>query len=480
MPTTYGPYISKVTLPSGNTYDLKDEEARELIHELQSTGSYLGITTSNISEGSTINPIVIDGTNVTAHNGDWCLHEETRTVGQQSVTSNIAYIFNSSNKWQEFSDMTNLGGLAYKDSASGTVNDYVTGVASASATVKSKTLKFTPAGTNAPSSVSFTPPTTDDVLGKDTTFTNSSSSVSFGTHTTATVLKSSVTATVPKTSSTPKYLTKDTAITGLGTPSTEEFVQSYPGTTSKLSTTTVTGVSGSTTASKATAGTAVAVAKAGTAATVASGNLGTETSTQGANTPMWGATVTNETLSFTFKPLSTTSVTPAVSNGSITPYTFADVTVPKAATSATTVATGSLAANGGGASVMTGLGTATTKNAVTGYASPTTKKFVDGTSASSGTDTITYVESVGTSGTDSVTFATSGNTAKAIIALGAGTAAAQDITVGTNDIVAAITALGEGTAAAQIFSGTEGDISHNHSATASVTLETGNKTFTVS
>ena len=428
MSTTYGPYISKVTLPSGNTYDLKDEEARELINELASPGQFLGITTSNISEGSSTNPIVIDGTNVTAHQGDWCLHEET----VEGVTSKIAYIFNNNNKWQKFTDMTNLGGLAYKDSASGTVNDYVTGVTSASATVNSKTLKFTPAGTN------------------------EASSVSFAAHTTATVLKSTVTATVPKTSSTTKYLTKDSAITGLGTASTDTFVKSYPGATSKLSTTTVTGVSGSTTASKATAGTAVAVAKAGTAATVASGNLGTETSTQGANTPMWGATVTNETLSFTFKPLSTTSVTPAVSNGSITPYTFTDVTVPKAASSATTVATGGVAANGAGASVMTGLGAATTAAAVTGYASPTTKKFVDGTSASSGTDTITYVESVGTSGTDNVTFVTSGNTAEAITGLGAATAAAQK------------------------FNGTEADLSHDHNASASVTLAKGNKTITVS
>ena len=129
---------------------------------------------------------------------------------------------------------------------------------------------------------------------------------------------------------------------------------------------------------------------------------------------------------------------------------------------------------------MTGLGTATTAAAVTGYASPTTKKFVDGTSASSGTDTITYVESVGTSGTDSVTFATSGNTAKAITTLGAGTAAAQTITVGDNDIVAAITSLGAGTAAAQKFNGTEADLSHDHDASASVTLAKGNKTITVS
>ena len=70
-----------------------------------------------------------------------------------------------------------------------------------------------------------------------------------------------------------------------------------------------------------------------------------------------------------------TSVTPAVASTTkiygvgdtetITPYTFADVAVPVAAESATTVATGSLAANGSGASVMTGLGTAVTAQAVT-------------------------------------------------------------------------------------------------------------------
>ena len=261
---------------------------------------------------------------------------------------------------------------------------------------------------------------------------------------------------MPKTSSTTKYLTKDTALTGLGTASTDTFVKSYPGATSKMNTTTVTGVSGSTTASKATAGTAKNVATTGTAVTCATGVLGTETSTQGANTPMWGASVSNETLSFTFKPISTTSVTPAVSNGTITPYTFADVTVPKAAATATTVATGALSANGGGASVMTGLGTATTAAAVTGYASPTTKKFVDGTTITSGTDTITYVESVGTSGTDAVTFDTTGHTA------------------------AAITALGAATAAAQTFTGTEADLSHDHTTSTTVTLTKGNKTITVS
>ena len=329
MSNTYGPYISKVTLPTGNTYDIKDAEARDLIAELQRNGKYLGITTTPLTEGATTNPVTIDGESVTAKAGDWVITSDEKKE----------FIFNGT-AWQEFGDMSDLGSLAYKDSASGTVS--VPASADSGFTGTAATLKITPAGTNAASSVSFAAHTTKNVMGTGTT------------------------ATVPAPSGTTKYLQKGNAITGLGTPGTDTFVKSYPGATSKMNTTTVTGVSGSTTASKATAGTAKNVATTGTAVTVAVNTLGTETATQTANTPMWGATVANETLSFTFKPINTTSVTPAVSNGTITPYTFADVTVPKAATTATTVATGALSANGGGASVMTGLGTATTASAVTG------------------------------------------------------------------------------------------------------------------
>ena len=444
--------ISKITLPSGNTYNLKDQYARDLIAELGNFNEWLGVTTTAITDGSTTNPVTIDGESVTATNGDIVTYQSKEFIWTQPS--------GGTGKWQEFGDLSGLGAMAYADK--GTV------------TIK-------PKGSNAASSVSFAAHTKDNVLGEDTTFTNASSSVSFGNHTKATVLTSAVTATVPKTSSTTKYMkatatgtavgvaTSNTALTGLGDASTDTFVKSYPGTTSKLVTGTVTGVSGSVTASKATAGTAVAVATTDTAKTVANGSLGTETATRTANTPMWGATVSNETLSFTFKPLSTVSVTPAKSNGTITPYTFADVTVPKAATSASTFATGALAANGGGASVMTGLGTASTASAVTGYASPTTDTFAKTVSvtaqptitlaseSSSSTGRCAYISAVGTSGTDSVTFdtTTSGTTAQAITALGAGTAAAQIISVGTNDKVAAITALGAGTAAAQVFNGTQ-------------------------
>ena len=174
---------------------------------------------------------------------------------------------------------------------------------------------------------------------------------------------------------------------------------------------------------------------------------------------MWGATVADETLSFTFKPISTTSVTPAVSNGDITPYTFADVTVPQAA-AATTVATGALSSTGSGGTVMTGLGTPTTGSGVTGY-TPSSNTFAKtvsvslSSSTSTSTGAVKYTEDIDTSDTDDVTFVTSGHTAAAITALGTGTAAAQTITVGINDKVNAITALGAATAAAQAFTGTQ-------------------------
>ena len=184
----------------------------------------------------------------------------------------------------------------------------------------------------------------------------------------------------------------------------DDFVKSYPGVTSKMNqvsinpagtatsvvssitapTATVTGVSGSVTVSKAAKGSAVAVAKVGESVDVANGLTG-------GSVAAWSATVENDgTLAIswtanTLQSASMTSVAPAVSNGSIDTYTFDDVTVPKAATAATTVvtsvskettsvatvgtavsvATGTLAANGTGATIMTGLGSATTAKALT-------------------------------------------------------------------------------------------------------------------
>jgi hypothetical protein len=266
------------------------------------------------------------------------------------------------------------------------------------------------------------------------TGTNASSSVTgtatvTGGNSTSSVSGSASIANAPKVSASAKYAKVSTG--------NDTFVKSYPGATSKLVTTSitpagaatsvissvtpstgsVTGVSGSTTASKASAGAAVAVAKAGTAVSIpnVTGNTSVTASKvksagsagSKGSAASWSASVSNGVLSFSFTANTPTtpatiptfesvtasnttlgtaiSVTPAVSNGNITPYTFTDVTVPKAATaattvvtgvdtdtanvatvgSATTVATGSLSSSGKGSSVMTGLGTATTASALT-------------------------------------------------------------------------------------------------------------------
>lgn len=104
------PDISKITLPSGTVYNLKDAQARSDIADLQSAISggvtFIGETTTTLSDGSTTNPIVINGQNVTATKGDLV------------VSGSKEYVFDGT-KWIELGDLSALGDLAWKDSASG-------------------------------------------------------------------------------------------------------------------------------------------------------------------------------------------------------------------------------------------------------------------------------------------------------------------------------------------------------------------------
>ena len=99
----------KITLPSGNTYELKDKYARDLIVQLLNFNHYLGVTTTPLTEGDTTNPVTISGESVTAVAGD--------VVTLSSDSSEM--IFNSLGKWQKFGTLAGLGLLAYKNSASG-------------------------------------------------------------------------------------------------------------------------------------------------------------------------------------------------------------------------------------------------------------------------------------------------------------------------------------------------------------------------
>ena len=95
--------ISKITLPSGTTYNIKDEVARATA----AGGIQLkGVTTTALTDEATTNPIKIGGNNYTAVNQDAVFYGKKE------------FVFDGT-KWHEFGDMSGLGALASKDSASG-------------------------------------------------------------------------------------------------------------------------------------------------------------------------------------------------------------------------------------------------------------------------------------------------------------------------------------------------------------------------
>lgn len=99
--------ISKITLPSGTTYDIKDATARELIKTLGSPTSYLGVTTTEITDGATTSPITIGDKSITPKAGDIVAYGSSEFVWSDTES-----------KWREFGSTGSLKALAFKDSAS--------------------------------------------------------------------------------------------------------------------------------------------------------------------------------------------------------------------------------------------------------------------------------------------------------------------------------------------------------------------------
>ena len=198
--------ISKIQMPSGNVYDIKDAVARSLIS---------GGVSFNIAWNGTGTPVVAnipagvvvtyEGTDYTgtltaanATSGSFYLvKSNTQKGGSLDVYDEYTVITSGNNKyWEKIGDtqldLSDLGSLAYKDSV---------------ALSKS----------------------TDVVLGEATTFTLSSGTV-----------------TVTPTTTNIKATASGTAV---GSDGTDTFVKSYPGATSKLATTTVPNVTSAGTAS---------------------------------------------------------------------------------------------------------------------------------------------------------------------------------------------------------------------------------------
>jgi hypothetical protein len=96
--------VSSITI-SGVTYDLKDLYARERLENLSSALYWVGVTTTELTDGATTNPISVGGTDVTVAVGGVAQYSETEFAWDGT-------------EWQLLGQ-GNLGALAYKTSASG-------------------------------------------------------------------------------------------------------------------------------------------------------------------------------------------------------------------------------------------------------------------------------------------------------------------------------------------------------------------------
>lgn len=95
--------ISQITLPSGTTYNIKDATARST---MAGAIKIKGTTTTALTDEATTNPITIGGNSYTAVSNDAVFYNKKE------------FVFDGT-KWHEFGDMSGLGALAAKDSASG-------------------------------------------------------------------------------------------------------------------------------------------------------------------------------------------------------------------------------------------------------------------------------------------------------------------------------------------------------------------------
>ena len=183
---TQTPTIYELTLPSGNSYYLKDDEVRDWIGDGTTSGAekritsletevaklsnathWLGVTTTTLSDGATTNPITINGQSVTAVSGD---------IVQDSNSQE--YIFNGT-AWQALgSSVGTLKAFAYADTGDVTITPKGSNASSS----VSGTCSVTPSGSVSGTAVSLTTDTVGSVTsaGSMPTYTVSNGVLTIG------------------------------------------------------------------------------------------------------------------------------------------------------------------------------------------------------------------------------------------------------------------------------------------------------------
>lgn len=370
--------ISKITLPSGNTYDIKDAVARQAIAGgVAFIVAWNGASAPDVASIPAGVVVTYNGTSYTgtmsansAQPGAFYLVKSSTAVGDLDIYDEYVPVGPDSNKtWEKLGDtqvlLSSLGALAYKDNVSATASS---------------------------SAVTFSGGTTDKVLGSDATFTTTVTP-------TTTNIKATASGTAVGANGTAA------AITGFGSHTTDTFVKSVSAdTTKKLVTTTVPNV---------TANTDVTIPNV--------------TSVGAAST--WAFAMGSGNDAETLIISGTNSTTPTLG----TSLSASKVTLG----TAKTVATGAATTAGTGAAVVTGvsvddsaaaitaLGTPTTSNCLTGVKVTTQPTVSLATGATAGTGVI----SVATGITSASTTTNNKDEVTAVTGIGSGTATAQTINV---------------------------------------------------
>ena len=335
------PVIEKITLPSGNSYWIADREIRDVVDTLSQTVA--GGVSYNVGWDGTSAPTV--GNIPAGVTVEYEGQTYTGTLDANNATPGAFYLVKSATQtgndvYDEYVPVGDTGSKTWEliGNTQAEISDLVTGV-------------------------SLTKQT-DTVIGTDATFTITQPTVSLATGATAGTGVVSVATGISSATASgggAAWNSKDS----------KTVITSYPGvtgsaassvtpTTKKLATTTVTGVSGSTTPS---------VVQGRTSQTTATGGATASTT----NTDwLKGVSVANKVLTFGAATPATQTTYSANAPGTIT--------VPTAASSATTVATGATTTTGSGADVVTDVEVGDTVTVLTGLGTPNTATVV-GTSA---------------------------------------------------------------------------------------------------
>lgn len=187
--------ISRITLPSGTTYNLKDAEARSQIQALSGGDAvvFIGVSTTELTDGGSQTP-KINNQNVTP------------SAGQLFFYGTEQFIWGPDDKWHGLGSLDSLGSLAYKNQANGSYLPEGT-ISEPSFTGSNSTFSgtFKPKGSVSVSTKSTTNQSTDVsvALSGDVTYTPAGSigapTISVKTPGTTTSIKNPTSVNVAKT-----------------------------------------------------------------------------------------------------------------------------------------------------------------------------------------------------------------------------------------------------------------------------------------